>query len=458
MRSIRNILISVALVGLLFFACESPNDNDEPNTVTLQGKVVDTQSGNPISNAVVRVINISPEITELTNAQGDFSIEFELEDSRTVQVIASKESYKSDTTEVIAVPDRTVDLPLLRLTPTDQTPVMSGNAASIVLMDQSTDHIGVRESGSNETARLTFQVQDSTGTPLDLDHAVEVRFGIGSGPGGGEFIFPPSQVTDDRGQAVVHVTSGTRAGVVQVIAEATVDTGIIRSKPIAIAIHGGLPNASHFSIAVEKVNFPGYNIYGLTNQMTAFVGDKYSNPVRPGTVVWFSTDGGIIEGSALTNLQGQASVSLISAAPKPNHPQLGPGFATVTATTIDENQDQIFADAIVLFSGVPTISIQPTSFNIPNLGSQAFVYIVSDQNNNPLAEGTSINVTVEGDDVEALGALDATLPDTQSPAWTTFSFIVFDTDSSMTSRPVSIEISTSGPNGGAFLSIGGTAQ
>ncbi|NIT57444.1 MAG: hypothetical protein GWN00_14785, partial [Aliifodinibius sp.] len=64
---------------------------------------------------------------------GRFSIEFELEDSQNVLVIASKESYISDTTEVVAVPDRVVELPLLQLIPTDETPVVSGNAASIVL-------------------------------------------------------------------------------------------------------------------------------------------------------------------------------------------------------------------------------------------------------------------------------------------------------------------------------------
>ncbi|NIT57443.1 MAG: hypothetical protein GWN00_14780, partial [Aliifodinibius sp.] len=147
-------------------------------------------------------------------------------------------------------------------------------------------------------------------------HSVEVQFRIGSGPDGGEFIFPPSEITDSEGQATVHITSGIKAGVMQVIAEAVVDTGIIRSKPVSIAIHGGLPDSTHFSIAVEKVNFPGWHIYGLTNAITAFVGDKYSNPVRPNTSVWFNTDGGIIEGSALTNPQGQASVDLISAAPK----------------------------------------------------------------------------------------------------------------------------------------------
>ncbi|NIT57442.1 MAG: hypothetical protein GWN00_14775, partial [Aliifodinibius sp.] len=86
-------------------------------------------------------------------------------------------------------------------------------------------------------------------------------------------------------------------------------------------------------------------------------------------------------------------------------------------------------------------------------------YTVSDQNGNPLAEGTSINVTVDGDNIETLGTLDANLPDTQSPSWTTFSFLVFDAQDTVTVvKPVSIEISTSGPNGGAILAISGTSE
>lgn len=458
MKVIRKLKILLIVTIFLFFACESPSSSED-EMVTLKGKVIDSETSTPIENAVIKILNISPSITELTDSEGNFDVNFELKESRTIQIIATKESYLADTSEASAVPGRIIELPIMELAPTDETPVISGNAASIILFSQSSDHIGVQESGSPETAQLVFEVRDSTGVPIDLNHSLEVRFMIGAGPGGGEFIFPSSGFTDNKGQVRVHITSGTIAGVVQIIAEASVDTGLIRSKPVSIAIHGGLPDSTHFSLAVEKLNFPGYNIYGLIDRITAYVGDKYSNPVRPNTVVWFNTDGGIIEGSSLTNLQGQASVDLISAAPQPSHPVYGPGFATITASTVDENQNTINADAIVLFSGYPVISIQPSSFAIPNGGAQTFVYTVSDQNGNPLSEGTSINVAVTGDNIETLGTLDANLPDTQSPSWTTFSFLVYDTQDTVTAvTPVSIEITASGPNGGAILGITGTSE
>jgi len=101
-------------------------------------------------------------------------------------------------------------------------------------------------------------------------------------------------------------------------------------------------------------------------------------PVRPQTAVYFTTTGGLVEGSALTNNVGQASVNLISSAPKPTHPTLGAGFATVTARTANENQQTIETGVIVLFSGIPQISVNPTVISVPQGGSQFFQYFVHD--------------------------------------------------------------------------------
>jgi hypothetical protein len=297
------------------------------------------------------------------------------------------------------------------------------------------------------------------GVPVDVEHAVTVDFELGSSPGGGEFLSPLSAETGPNGKVSTSIFSGTVSGVVQVMASVDEGGTVIRSLPVAIAIHGGLPDSTHFSIAVEKLNFPGYNIYGLTDGITAYVGDKYGNPVRPETAVYFTTTGGIIEGSALTDLMGRASVDLMSADPKPLHPVYGAGFATVTARTADENQNTIETNGIVLFSGIPQISVNPTSFNIANGGSQSFFYTVSDQNGNPLAGGTSIRVAVETGDVEAVGNTDITLPDTQSPAWTNFGFSLVDSapDTNQVNN-VSVKISTTGPNGNLEVSVSGIAH
>lgn len=457
----KSTLILFSLIFFLFnFGCKKPVEpqQQQQKVVTLKGQVLDSKTGSPIDSAVVRVIGITPQIISYTDSLGFYRVSFEIDAETQINIVAFKEGYEPDTAVVLAVPGRNINVPNLMLNRVAPETPTSGEAASIVLISQSAKNIGVKGSGSVETAQMVFEVQDSSGRPVDLAHSVEVSFRIGSGPGGGEFVYPPKSRTDSKGRVTANIASGTKSGVVQIIAETVVGTKTIRSLPVVIVIHGGLPDSAHFSIAPEKLNFPGYNIFGLTNKITAYVGDKYGNPVKPGTAVYFTTTGGIIEGSTLTNDQGQGTVNLISAEPRPVHPVLGPGYAVVTATTADENQKTIKAETVVLFSGYPVITVNPTTFDIPNLGSQVFNYTVSDQNGNPLSGGTTIKVTIDGKDIRALGDLDITLPDTRDRSWTRFSFAIQDTAGDVTERPVLIRISTVGPNGSATINIQGRAR
>ena len=456
----RNVFF-VFLFFLVLMGCKKKAVEPEvpqQKTVILNGSVFESVTGSPIDSAVVKVTGITPQIVTYTDSVGKYRVSFGVEVETEVKVIAFKEGYEPDTVAVLAIPGRTVNVPSLLLKRTAPETPTSGDAASIVLVSQTAKSIGVKGSGSVETAQMVFEVQDSSGKPVDLAHSVEVSFRIGSGPGGGEFIYPPKARTDAKGRVTANIVSGTKAGVVQIVAESNVGSKTIRSLPVVIVIHGGLPDSAHFSIAPEKLNFPGYNVFGLRNKITAYVGDKYGNPVKPGTAVYFTTTGGIIEGSALTNEQGQGSVDLISAEPRPVHPVLGPGYAVITATTADENQRTIKAETIVLFSGIPQITVEPATFDIPNLGSQVFNYTVSDQNGNPLAGGTTIRVTIDGKDIRALGDLDITIPDTRDRSWTRFSFAIQDTTSDTVERPVLIRISASGPNGSATVNISGKVR
>jgi len=339
-----------------------------------------------------------------------------------------------------------------------KTTSTTGLPASIVLVHQTFPSIGVRESGDNETTTLTFEVRDSSGNPIDITRAVTVNFTLGANPGGGLFIDPPSKKTNSEGRVSVNVTSGTVAGVVQIIAEVNLGTRIIRSKPVNIAIHGGLPDYNHFSIAAEYHNVPGLVKYGFTDLIHAYVGDKYSNPVKPNTIVYFSSTGGIIQGSATTNDMGEAIATLITALPAPVHPTLGPGFATIKASTADENNQTISREMVILFSGYPIINVSPTSIDLPNGGSQTFYYTVADLNGNPIASGNTISVTVEGN-VKAQGDISINMPDTQSRSWTQFSFTVVDADpDKIDPQPVTIKIEVNGVNGKNSVTITGTSR
>lgn len=334
----------------------------------------------------------------------------------------------------------------------------SGSAASVYLFSQSAQSIGVKESGSNETAQLIFQVLDSTGVAINSNNSTTVKFIISSGPGGGEFLYPSSVQTNALGRASVSVNTGIKSGTIQITAEITVNNKAVKSKPILISIHGGFPDPGHFGVAAANLNYPAYGIIGYEIPFTAFVGDKYTNPVRPGTSVYFETTSGIIEGSNLTDNLGRSTVTLLTQ-PFPNDLQFGPGFFTVTASTIDENVAQIQTSTLRLLSGSAQLSVDPSTFDIQNGGSQTFNYFVGDGNGNPLAQGTTITVTVSEGDLKVSGDVDVRLPDTQSKIYTNFSFTAFDSEPD-TLRPhqAIIVIETSGPNGDKKVSISGTAR
>ncbi|MBI9072567.1 MAG: hypothetical protein JEY94_13275 [Melioribacteraceae bacterium] len=341
----------------------------------------------------------------------------------------------------------------------EQIDQISGEPASIFLVSQSLDAIGVTESGSPETAQITFEVQDSSGIPIDIAHAVDVNFRFGAHPDGGEIIAPKTVRTDHNGQVKVNLTSGTIAGAVQVIGEITFNGEIIRSKPVHIAIHGGLPEDSHFSVGSGQLNYPHLHKIAAEGEITALVGDRYSNPVRPGTAVYYSTDAGVIEGSNLTDEFGRASVTILSGDPQPNHATYGPGFFNVYANTIDENDQQISTSTLVLYSGYPQITISEQTFAIANGGSQYFTYTVMDENGNPLAPGNKYTVSVTTDgDAGVSGATGLTMPDTQFGN-TTFSFRLYDSkDDEYKPADAIITISVNGPNGIRELSISGTIE
>lgn len=460
------ILVSIFISGCKLNSevtgTQSTTGGTTTKTSTISGQVISNLTGIPVDSVYVQLVGTSIYKSVLTDAQGKYSFTVELSASTGFILISSKSNYYQDTTAINVTSGVDYKVGLIKLFPvtsgSGQSP--SGNPVSIYLANQTSDNIGVKESGSPETAGITFEVQDSAGVAIDLAHSVNVSFSMGAHPNGGEFLSPSVVQTNDKGQATVNLTSGTKSGVVQIIAEIDLASGTIKSKPVSITINGGLPDNAHFSIGTLQKNIPNVLYKVFPSFVSVFVGDKYANPVKPQTAVYFTTTGGYIQGSALTNQSGIASADLIMAEPSnPIHPSLGPGFATITASTADENQQTISKSAVVLFSGAPIISVTPTSFNIANGGSQSFTYSVHDANNNPMVEGTSITVSVGGKDVASQGDVSVTLPDTQDRTWTHFQFLVYDTaDTINVAVPVTINIVSDGPNGKASTIITGTSH
>ncbi|NOX19620.1 MAG: hypothetical protein GXO87_15235 [Chlorobi bacterium] len=436
MKRLVNISFAFLIFALLLYSCKLGTDPGEggqnvAGTVTITGTVLDSTTASPIEGASVTIVYGSENLIAKTNSDGVFSVDISIEENISVNVSIEYNDYQKVTLPQFNVTaGDLIDVGLINLRRKENSLQPSGYAASISLKFQTSASINVRESGGEETATITFLVTDSSGVPVDLNHRAEVTFELGDAPGGGEYINPESIQTNAFGEAITALKSGTKAGTVQFVAKTSNPDGtVIRSKPVFIAIHGGLPDQNHFSIAAKYSNIPGFIIFGFEDEILTIVGDKYSNPVKEGTAVYFKTTGGIVEGSILTDDKGEGTASLITGNPMPEHPSLGVGFATVTASTADENLNMISDDVIILFTGGPSnMSVNPTTFAIPNAGSQTFTYHVSDNYGHPLCSGSSILVAVTGEGAIASGDVSIVLPDTQSEYWTNFSFTISDAD------------------------------
>jgi hypothetical protein len=364
------------------------------------------------------------EIAE-TDSVGQFSQSLDVDEAVEVVISVSKEGATSQQVRQVSPDAGPMDDLAFTLSIGGEESREPGRPTNILLQDQSTSSIRVQESGGTSIARLTFQVVDSTGNPIDIDQAVDVNFRFGKQPGGAT-LTPGTVQTNGEGQATVNVSSGKTAGVAQIVAQTERPDGTeFQSKPVSLTVHGGLPNKCHFSLAPAQFNFPGLTDFGVSNTVSVFVGDKYGNPVVPGTAVYFSTNAGLIGGSAQTDDQGRGSVSLTSAQPLPDD-----GVGTVRAETVGTddvntivnpdncpdpaesgNENTIFETIPVVFSGRPEVIVDPNS--VEKDPPQSFDLTVRDvPNENPLAPGTTIQVEAEGTNVKAVGNNEVTLGDT----------------------------------------------
>ncbi len=435
--SLRLCLFSfVILIAFLFQSCgevfDKPGGVETEETVTISGLVLDASSSQPIKNAFVEITSPSEnQKSTTTDSTGAYSFTLQTIISTQVSIKASKQDFETVTKTITVTPGGDFTGVDLALPSTDGDNGGVGGdpkgAAAIVLTNAPLQAINIAETGDIVSAPFTFVVQDSAGRALDAESSVEVQFKIVSGPGGGESLVPAVATTDAQGKVTTTLFSGNKAGPVKIQASVErPEIGLtIVSSPVLIAIHGGFPDAEHFSISANKFNFEGYDINNRRNTITVVLGDKFSNPVKPGTVVYFETTGGIIQGSATTDEDGIASVELISGDPRPSN-----GKATITATTVNGNNVRISKDIEIIFSTSHANISGPASFNIASQGGSTTIeYTVIDENGNPMAAGTTIKIEAGGG-IELTGDASFILGDfrTAGPNKTEFTVTIHDAD------------------------------
>jgi hypothetical protein len=482
--SIYTFLFILTIIFLTTGCEDSITDPVGDNTAVVRGSVANTQGEVIVGADMIAMSTAFGSISTTSDAEGryEFVLPVSVGESTTNYTLsASKPTYnpKSETIPLASSNVVVVNFVLSQTREEDDddddteppSESRSGPASNLIVYEVQSSSIGVTGGGYDETSRIVFQARDANGVPVDTAHAVNVVFTILGGPGGGEFLSPASGRTDEDGQVVVTLNAGIRAGVVQVAAEATVGGRTIRSTPVKLSIHGGLPAQEHFGLAPERLNFPALHIVNARLGIVAVLGDKFSNPVRPGTNVYFRTNAGNIQTEVSTDNDGVAPVQLISLGKNINATVHGPGFGYVTAETRGENGVLVTDSVLVLLSGSPIITVDPFSFEIPNNGSQSFNFTVADYNGNPMAEGQKITVNLElpqlagtakAPELILTGITDFTLPDTQSRSFTNYGFTLSvyggDEDDVIENMPVTVRILTTGSNGNVQLNFSGTVN
>ncbi|MBM4160213.1 MAG: hypothetical protein FJ217_03845 [Ignavibacteria bacterium] len=461
--NIRTLLLwGIISILLLYSACQSPTEPEEsqvtPASTLVKGTVLRSDNLNPIPDAFV--YDLGGLAKDTSKKDGSFALGFKLTTRYVSKVVGTRVGFGNDTVNIVVNPGVDTSI-VLRLKADSLSPIttsLSGKAASIFLIGVTAQNIGIRGTGSNETAQLTFEVRDSVGVPVTGSNKINVNFSILGGPGGGEFIFPVSLVSDPvTGRASTRLTSGTKAGVVQVFASAVVDGRLIKSSPVRITIAGGLPVQERFSLSRQFANIAGGLYDNLRNRIQAIVGDRDGNPVQPGTAVYFTTTGGIIQASAQTDVNGIAAVELITSNPRPTG-----GIAVITAKTIGDSGNSVSRTIPVVFSGATRIVAPTQPFVIPDSGEYSFNYKVQDINGNPLTEGTTISVALDGPGSSELaveGDKSFVLPDTDDPRYTQFFIRLRDRREGGPGGLVNITITvTSVQNGNAIYTFSGLQQ
>jgi len=438
-----------------------PIDPDGSKAI-VKGVVVDDVFFDPIGGVQIRAIG--HDETTLSNELGIFtlSLVIKISESDIVDLVFSQEEFITDTLSNVALTvDGTITLAgNQELTPKNR----AGPPSNAILFDITRTSISIQGAGGvEETSVLTYQLRDKNGTPLDRFKNAVVSFSL-FGPGGGEFVAPLTATTNDSGLVRTALNSGTIAGVVQVVASFDPGTGIITSAPTPIAIHGGQPDSAHFTVFSSTLNIAGLIQFGREAIISAIVGDKFSNIVRPGTAVLFESKFGDIEGSDETDEDGRASVRLFSAKPLPL--TADSGFVRVIGKTRDEDGDLIIDSTFVIFSGNTRVEMvgfaSDSTFTIAEAGKATFTIKVDDQQfGNPIEGGSTVEITATAGRVSGSGIV---IPDTQAkgPKTTIFTFSLIDAqpneDPPAAPDASTVSIAVTSPNGNVTITINGTVD
>ncbi|MCW8918262.1 MAG: hypothetical protein OQL08_05555 [Gammaproteobacteria bacterium] len=194
-------------------------------------------------------------------------------------------------------------------------------AGQVVFVSAEPAEIGIEGTGAVELSTLTFKVLDSSGAAIANE---DVTFSLNTTVGG-ITLSTTTATSNSAGEVLVVVASGTVSTVVRVTATLVSNT-LISTQSESLVIYGGLSDQGKLSLSADVYNPEGWNFDGEVVNLTVYASDHFSNPVRDGTAVYFTAEGGQMAGTC-TISNGSCSAEWKSANRRPQD-----GRVTVTAT------------------------------------------------------------------------------------------------------------------------------
>lgn len=460
-------------VLIVLFSCAKDEPTAPASTVAqIVGTVRDSLNNSLIPQASVQLSYGTTNVNTTSNPLGVYTLSTDLgTTTATTGVLqVSRATYNTSILNISIVPGSTLtyDVKLYRDTSVNIGATgQSGLPNTIAFTSASTSQLAVYGVGGLETSIITYEVRDSLGRPISDTNADTVFFFLSGAPtGGGAYVAPQVVVSNAAGRVSTTVNSGTVAGTAQLIAQLYRDADgyLIRSTPVRLLVHGGLPDQAHFSLGSNPINVPGYYVIGMTSAVTALVGDQYGNPVAPNTAVYFTTTQGVITASTgFTGATGFAGVTLFT-----GNPLAANGIGTITARTIGVASSTVQTSIPVLFSGhafidsLRVVAGGPLTVDATTQAVVGFRVYDDAPRFNPLAAGTAITAEIKGGASAVASDASPTnnLPDAISTYYTDFRIVVSKdlTVVPPVNGPFTLTITVTGPNGTAKANLQGTVN
>ncbi len=229
----------------------------------------------------------------------------------------------------------------INLIATGKVNVLPADVGSIEFLSAQPEFIGIIGTGAvggSESSTVKFRVLDTNGNPVNNQ---DVNFVLGTTQGN-VTVTPSSATTNSEGIVQTVINSGTVSTSVRVTASIVGSDPEISTQSSVLVISTGIPDQDSFSLSASVFNPEAWSLDGTEVVITARMADAFNNPVPDGTAVFFTTEGGSIDDSCVTD-NGSCFVTWRSQNARPEGEELTSNFCTlkvvVPGDQVDNNND-----------------------------------------------------------------------------------------------------------------------